>query len=64
MEYGGITAPGLPPAWPVLVDRRVVDAGDVVIGSGVRRSKLVLDGALLEALPGAQVLDGLARPVE
>ena len=32
-----------------------------MIGSGVRRSKLVLAGALLAGLPGAEVLDGLAR---
>jgi hypothetical protein len=31
-----------------------------VIGSGVRRSKLLLPGALLVELPGAEVIDGLA----
>jgi prolyl-tRNA editing enzyme YbaK/EbsC (Cys-tRNA(Pro) deacylase) len=60
MEYGGITPPGLPVDWPVLVDPLVVAAGDVVIGSGVRRSKLVLPGALLAELPGAVVVEGLA----
>jgi hypothetical protein len=34
-----------------------------MIGSGVRRSKLVLPGRLLAALPGAEVADGLAQPV-
>lgn len=60
MEYGGITPPGLPPQWPVLIDPLVVAAGDVVIGSGVRRSKLVLPGRLLTELPSAVVVDGLA----
>jgi prolyl-tRNA editing enzyme YbaK/EbsC (Cys-tRNA(Pro) deacylase) len=60
MEYGGITPIGLPPDWPVLIDRRVVDAGVVVIGSGVRRSKILLPGRLLEQLPNAEVIDGLA----
>ena len=32
----------------------------VVIGSGVRRSKLVLPGALVGQLPGAAVINGLA----
>jgi prolyl-tRNA editing enzyme YbaK/EbsC (Cys-tRNA(Pro) deacylase) len=63
MEYGGITPVGLPEGWPVLVDGAVVAAGDVVIGSGVRRSKLVLPAAALAELPGAEVIDGLARPV-
>jgi prolyl-tRNA editing enzyme YbaK/EbsC (Cys-tRNA(Pro) deacylase) len=61
MEYGGITPVGLPAAWPVLVDARVADTPTVVIGSGVRRSKLVLPGKLLASLPGARVIEGLAR---
>ena len=60
MEYGGITPIGLPSDWPVLVDSRVVDAELVVIGSGVRRSKLVLPGALLAELPKAEIIEGLA----
>ena len=59
MEYGGITPIGLPPGWPVLVDRAVVDGGVVVIGSGVRRSKVLLPGRLIGRLAGAVVLDAL-----
>jgi prolyl-tRNA editing enzyme YbaK/EbsC (Cys-tRNA(Pro) deacylase) len=61
MEYGGITPVGLPPGWPVLIDAAVAAAPLVVVGSGVRRSKLVLPGVALAALPGAEVLDGLGR---
>ena len=64
MEYGGITPLGLPSSWPILVDARVVAAGDVVIGSGLRKSKLVLPGDALGALPGAEVIDGLATPAQ
>jgi prolyl-tRNA editing enzyme YbaK/EbsC (Cys-tRNA(Pro) deacylase) len=56
MEYGGITPVGVPDGWPVLVDEAVVAAGQVVIGSGVRRSKLVLPASVLTRLPGAEVL--------
>jgi prolyl-tRNA editing enzyme YbaK/EbsC (Cys-tRNA(Pro) deacylase) len=59
MEYGGITPIGLPPGWPLLVDRRVAETDVVIIGSGVRRSKLLLPGALLARLPEAQVVDAL-----
>ncbi len=61
MEYGGITPIGLPAAWPILIDRAVGTAGDVVIGGGSRGSKLVVPGELLAELPGALVLD-LALP--
>jgi prolyl-tRNA editing enzyme YbaK/EbsC (Cys-tRNA(Pro) deacylase) len=64
MEYGGITPIGLPPDWPVLVDSRVVATPYVIIGSGVRHSKIALPGRALAELPGAQAVEGLARPVE
>jgi len=60
MEYGGIAPIGLPGDWPVLVDRRVIDTEVIVLGSGVRRSKILLRGELLARLPGVQVIDGLA----
>ena len=63
MEYGGITPVGLPDGWPVLVDDVVAKAPSVVIGSGIRGSKLWLPGALLAELPGAEVLAGLGVPV-
>jgi prolyl-tRNA editing enzyme YbaK/EbsC (Cys-tRNA(Pro) deacylase) len=56
MEFGGITPVGLPDGWPILVDEAVVEAGEVVVGSGLRRSKLLLTGADLLALPGAEQL--------
>jgi prolyl-tRNA editing enzyme YbaK/EbsC (Cys-tRNA(Pro) deacylase) len=59
MEYGGITPVGLPDGWPVLVDDLVAKAPSVVIGSGIRGSKLWLPGELLAELPGGEVLPGL-----
>ncbi len=60
MEYGGITPIGLPADWPVYVDAGVLARDVVVIGSGLRASKIALAAASLERLPGAQVIDGLA----
>jgi prolyl-tRNA editing enzyme YbaK/EbsC (Cys-tRNA(Pro) deacylase) len=60
MEYGGITPVGLPAPWRLLVDQRVLDIDVAVIGSGVRRSKLLIPGRLAGELPGAEVVDGLA----
>ena len=59
MEYGGITPVGLPEGWRVFVDESLTDAGVVILGSGVRRSKLLLPGTLLAKLPGAEVVPGL-----
>jgi prolyl-tRNA editing enzyme YbaK/EbsC (Cys-tRNA(Pro) deacylase) len=56
MEYGGITPIGLPADWPVLVDEAVAAGEWMVIGSGIRGSKLAISGAALAALPTAQVL--------
>jgi prolyl-tRNA editing enzyme YbaK/EbsC (Cys-tRNA(Pro) deacylase) len=56
MEYGGITPVGLPADWPVLVDANVVDQERVVIGSGIRGSKLLAATEVLSSLPNAEVL--------
>jgi prolyl-tRNA editing enzyme YbaK/EbsC (Cys-tRNA(Pro) deacylase) len=64
MEYGGITPIGLPADWPLFVDAAVAATPRVIIGSGVRRSKLTLPGAALASLPGAVVLEALGRPVQ
>ena len=61
MEYGGITPIGVPAHWPVFVDAAVAACPRVVVGSGVRRSKLTLPGEALGRLPGAVILAGLGR---
>lgn len=62
MAYGGITPVGLPDEWPVLVDQRVAESGWVVVGSGIRGSKLAVRGSDLARLAQAEVLE-LALPV-
>lgn len=64
MEYGGITPLGLPAGWPLLIDAAVADSAEVVIGGGTRASKLFLPGAVLAALPEAEVVEGLARRID
>ena len=63
MEYGGITPIGLPADWLILVDAAVVDIPYVIVGSGVRRSKIAIPGKVLASLPNAEVVEGLGRPV-
>ena len=59
MEYGGITPVGLPEQWRLFIDAAVLAVPAVLIGSGVRRSKLILPGHLLADLPQAEVIEGL-----
>lgn len=57
MEYGGITPVGLPSDWPIIIDSKVNATDKVIIGSGLRSSKILAPGALLTTLPNATVLD-------
>jgi len=61
MEYGAITPIGLPSTWPILIDKAVADSDYVIIGSGIRKSKIAVPGSFLASLPNAQVLEGLGQ---
>jgi prolyl-tRNA editing enzyme YbaK/EbsC (Cys-tRNA(Pro) deacylase) len=63
MEYGGITLIGLPEQWRILVDSRIEYVDVAMIGSGVRRSKLMLRGEDLAAYPRVELTEGLGLPV-
>jgi prolyl-tRNA editing enzyme YbaK/EbsC (Cys-tRNA(Pro) deacylase) len=62
MEFGAITPVGLPASWPIYIDKAVADAPQLIIGSGIRRSKLLVPGSFLASLPNVQVLEGLGQP--
>jgi len=63
MEYGGITPIGLPPEWPVWLDSYLAELDWVLIGSGVRSSKLIVPGASLLRLPSARLVDALTMSI-
>lgn len=62
MEFGAITPIGLPADWPILIDKAVTDTDMVIIGSGIRGSKLAVPGSFLATLPNATVVENLASP--
>jgi prolyl-tRNA editing enzyme YbaK/EbsC (Cys-tRNA(Pro) deacylase) len=62
MEYGGITPLGLPAVWPILVDLNVIDQERVIIGSGIRGSKLLAATEVLASLSNAEVL-AITKPI-
>lgn len=53
MEFGGITPLGLPGDWPVFVDDQVMSQDHVIVGSGIRGSKLLLNTNVFRLIPGA-----------
>lgn len=61
MEYGGITPIGLPDTWRFVVDGSINQESWIVIGSGIRASKIALQGSTLIALTHAQVIEGLGQ---
>lgn len=67
MQIGGVTVFGLPPTLPVWVDARVMERPRVVLGGGSRSWKVVADPTILRALPGVEIVEGLAtepRPAD
>jgi prolyl-tRNA editing enzyme YbaK/EbsC (Cys-tRNA(Pro) deacylase) len=60
MQLGGVTVFGLPPDLPVWVDARVMVRDRIVLGGGSRSWKVIASPAILRALPGVEIVEGLA----
>jgi prolyl-tRNA editing enzyme YbaK/EbsC (Cys-tRNA(Pro) deacylase) len=60
MEIGGVTVFGLPETLPIWVDARVMARRRIVLGGGSRSWKVLAAPAILLALPGVAVVEGLA----
>ena len=61
MQIGGVTPYGLSPGLPLWIDARIMEAPEVIVGGGSRDRKLLVPPASLAALPGAEVVDDLAK---
>jgi hypothetical protein len=55
---------GLPAGWPIYVDGAIPLTALLVVGSGIRRSKLIVPGDLFERLPGVEIVPDLGRLIE
>ena len=51
MEYGSITAIGLPVDMAILVEPMIINNPELIVGGGLQRSKLLLPGKALMDLP-------------
>ena len=61
MEIGGVTPYGLS-GLPIWIDAAVMACDEVIVGGGSRDRKLLVPPASLAALPGAEVVEALAKP--
>jgi Cys-tRNA(Pro)/Cys-tRNA(Cys) deacylase len=61
---GAVSPFGLPDPIRILVDRSVIQAGEVSIGSGVRNTTVILDGAdLMRALGQVDIADFIQQDI-
>ena len=63
MQIGGVTPYGLPGGLPIWIDSRIMALDKVIVGGGSRDRKLLVPPESLAALPGAEVVEALAKPV-
>jgi prolyl-tRNA editing enzyme YbaK/EbsC (Cys-tRNA(Pro) deacylase) len=61
MTVGGVTPFGLPEGLPVWIDAAVMTRPRIVLGGGSRAWKLLCPPTALLAVPGAEVVQGLAN---
>ncbi len=61
MQIGGVTVFGLPDGLPIWVDARVMERERIVLGGGSRSWKVIAPPSILRALPGVEVVEGLAN---
>lgn len=64
MQIGGVTPFGTTTSLPLWIDSRVMERERVIIGGGSRDRKLLVPPSTLLLHPGAEVIDGLAKPID
>ena len=60
MEIGGVTPFALPENLPVYIDQKVMGLEYVILGSGVRSSKVKASPEILMKSPNTQLISGLS----
>lgn len=61
MEYGSINPIGIPRDWYIFIDPIVLGNINIIIGGGLKKSKILIPSSLLLKLPNAKILDNLAK---
>ena len=61
MEHGSVTPVGLPLDWRIFIDSHLKNSPRLIVGGGLKKSKLQLPLEALLELPQAEMLEGLGR---
>lgn len=64
MEYGSITAFGLPSDWKILVDSRIMKKEKIILGGGKKISKLLFPTELFKQMPNVEIIENLSNFIE
>jgi prolyl-tRNA editing enzyme YbaK/EbsC (Cys-tRNA(Pro) deacylase) len=64
MEYGSITPIGLPPTWTILVDASFMNKPRMIVGGGLRHSKMSFPVSVLRELSNGQIIEHLGKIFE
>jgi len=64
MEYGSINPIGLPKEWIIYIDPLVLFHEKIIVGSGLKKAKLLIPSIALLEIPSIVILENLAKPIE
>ena len=64
MEYGSITPIGLPEDYQILIDPLVLENEKIIVGGGLKKSKILLPSKTLLEIPNSQVVENLSKVEE
>jgi len=63
MTSGGVTPFGLPDSLPLWIDSAVMGRDRIIMGGGGRDRKILAPPSVLSALPNAEIVSDLAKPI-
>lgn len=63
MTSGGVTPFGLPASLPLWIDSAVMNRDRIIMGGGGRNRKILTAPEVLSALPNAEIVTDLAKPI-
>lgn len=61
MEHGSVTPIGLPQDWKILLDASFANHPLLIVGGGLKKSKLRISFAAMMEIPNLSVLEGLGK---